>query len=68
MSPGLSSVSSATVGRKGFSLTPNKTTHLPIRLASSVLGLIRRNNGITLMLTAAVAGKTVTQKITVKIF
>jgi hypothetical protein len=55
------------VGRKGFSLRPNKTTHLPIRLTSSVMGLIRRNHGITTTLTATVAGKTVTQTITVKI-
>jgi hypothetical protein len=55
------------VGRKGFSLRPNKTTHLPIRLTSSVMGLIRRNHGITTTLTATVAGKTITQTITVKI-
>lgn len=57
----------STVGRKGFSLAPNKTTHLPIRIAPSVLGLIRKHHGVTLTLTATVAGKTITQQITVKI-
>ncbi len=57
-----------TVGRAGFSLAPNKTTHLPIRLASSLLGLIRAQHGVTLMLTAVVAGKTISQNINVKIF
>lgn len=57
----------STVGRKGFSLAPNKTTHLPIRISPSVLGLIRKHHGVTLTLTATVAGKTITQHITVKI-
>jgi hypothetical protein len=56
-----------TVGRAGFSLPPNKTTHLPIRLAASVMGLIRTQHGITARLTAVVAGKTITQTIKVKI-
>lgn len=55
------------VGRKGFSLRPNKTSHLAIRVAGSVMGLIRNNHGITTTLTATVAGKTITQTITVKI-
>ncbi len=58
---------SGVVGRKGFSLRANKTTHLPIRVASSVMGLIRRNHGITTTLTALVDGKTITQTIVVKI-
>lgn len=62
-----SSAGGITVGRKGFSLTPNKTSHLPIRIANSVLGLIRKKHGVSLMLTASVAGKTITQRITVKI-
>ena len=55
------------VGRKGFSLRPNKTTHLPIRIAGSVMSLIRRNHGITTTLTALVDGQTITQTIVVKI-
>lgn len=55
------------VGRKGFSLSPNKTSHLQIRIASSVMSLIRRNHGITTTLTALVNGNTITQTIVVKI-
>lgn len=57
-----------TVGRKSFSLAPDTTTHLPIRLPNGVLGLIRKHHGVTMTLTAVVAGKTVAQAITVKIF
>jgi hypothetical protein len=57
----------ATVGRAGFNLAPDKTTHLPIRLSSSVMGLIRKDHGIAVTLTAVVAGKTITQQINVKI-
>jgi hypothetical protein len=55
-----------TVGREGFSLPANVTSHLAIRLSNSVMGLIRRH-GIAAKLTAVVAGKTVTQTIKVKI-
>lgn len=55
------------VGRVGFSLRPNKTTHMPIRVAKSVMGLIRKRHGITATLTAVVAGQTISQVISVKI-
>ncbi len=55
------------VGRKGFSLPPNKTSHLAIRVANNLLGLIRKDHGVNLTLTAVVAGKTITQAIKVKI-
>jgi len=55
-----------TVGREGFSLPANVTSHLAIRLSSSVMGLIRKH-GIAAKLTAVVAGKTITQTINVKI-
>ncbi len=57
----------STVGRAGFNLAPDKTTHLPIRLSSSVMGLIRKDHGIAVTLTAVVAGTTITQHINVKI-
>ncbi len=57
----------STVGRAGFNLAPDKTTHLPIRLSSSVMGLIRKDHGIAVTLTAVVAGTTITQQINVKI-
>ena len=55
------------IGRSGFRLLGNKTTHLPIRVASHVMNLIRRNHGVTTTLTAVVAGKTITQTISVRI-
>ncbi|HEX3909342.1 MAG TPA: hypothetical protein VHW67_01405 [Solirubrobacteraceae bacterium] len=60
--------SGRTYGRKGFTLTPNKTTHLPIRVKPELVKMIRRYHGVTTTLTAEVAGKKITQKIGVKIF
>ncbi len=57
-----------TYGRTGFSLTANRTTHLPIRVNSKLINLIRRNHGASTTLTAVVAGKSVSQTIAVKIF
>ncbi|HEV7161777.1 MAG TPA: hypothetical protein VGN25_00840 [Solirubrobacteraceae bacterium] len=57
----------STVGRASFNLAPNKTTHLPIRLSSSVMGVIRKHHGIAVTLTAVVAGNAVAQTIKVKI-
>ncbi len=57
----------APVGRAGFSLSPNKTTHMPIRVAKALMGQIRKHHGITTTLTATVAGKTISQTIAVKI-
>jgi hypothetical protein len=59
--------SKAVVGHANFSLPGNKTTHLPIRLASSVMALIRRHHGITTTLTAVVNGQTIVQTVNVKI-
>jgi hypothetical protein len=50
-----------------FNLPANKTSHMPIRLSSRVLALIRKHHGLTATLTAALAGKVVTQTIVVKI-
>jgi hypothetical protein len=58
---------STLVGHSGFSLRGNKTTHLPIRLAPSALGMIRKHHGIATTLTAVVNGQTITQTISVKI-
>jgi len=57
-----------TYGRSSFSLAPGRTAHVPIRLASEVIGLIRRHGGVSATLTAMVAGRTFTQRITVRIF
>ncbi len=55
------------VGHSNFSLPGNNTTHLPIRLAASVMSLIRKDHGISATLTAVVNGQTFAQTVTVKI-
>jgi hypothetical protein len=60
--------SGKTFGRTGFNLTAGKTTHLPIRLQPEVVGMIRRYHGVSATLDATVGGKTITQKIGIKIF
>ena len=57
-----------TYGRSGFTLQPNKTAHLPIRVNSDLIDLIRKNHGASATLTAAVGGEKVSQRIAVKIF
>ena len=56
-----------TYGRVGFSLQPNKTVHLPIRVKSKLVQKIRAKHGVSTTLTAVVNGKTITQRITIKI-
>jgi hypothetical protein len=56
-----------TYGRAGFSLQPNRTVHLPIRVTSKLVQTIRAKHGVSVALTAVVNGKAVTQRITVKI-
>lgn len=57
------------VGHSNFSLPGNKTSHLPIRVAPSVLALARKSHGhgVSATLTAVVNGKTIVQTINVKI-
>jgi len=57
----------ASVGGGGFSLPGNTTSHLPIRLAPRLLGLVRKHHGVQATLTAVVGGQTFTQTILVKI-
>lgn len=57
-----------TYGRSGFSLTPNRTIHLPIRVHSKLVNQIRRYHGVSATLAASVGGKTITQTIGIKIF
>jgi hypothetical protein len=56
-----------TVGRTAFSLRPETTSHVPIRLLPRMIGLIRRHDGVTTRLTAVVNGHTFTQNVVVKI-
>lgn len=55
------------VGHGGFSLRGDTTSHLPLRVAPSLMGLIRKDDGVRTTLTATVAGKTIAQIIDVKI-
>jgi hypothetical protein len=55
------------VGSGDFSILGNTTSHVSIRVVPSLMGPIRRDDGVTTTLTAVVAGKTFTQKIDVKI-
>jgi hypothetical protein len=54
-------------GRAGFALQANKTVHLPIRVKSKLLRIIRAKHGVSTTLTAVVNGQTISQRITVKI-
>jgi hypothetical protein len=56
-----------TYGRVGFSLPPNKTVHLAIRVKSKLVQKIRAKHGVSTTLTAVVNGKKITQRITIKI-
>ncbi len=61
--------SQARFGHTGFNLAGKKTAHVPIRVASSVIKLLRKHRGgQRMLLSAIVNGKTVTQVITLKIF
>src|SRR3984885_7801282 len=57
-----------TYGRVGFSLPANKTVHLAIRVKSKLVQKIRAKHGISTVLTAVVNGKSIAQRITIKIF
>jgi hypothetical protein len=57
-----------TYGRSGFNLAAHTTSHLPIRISSQLINLIRRHHGASPTLTAVVGGKAVSRTIAVKIF
>ena len=57
----------ASYGRTSFSVPGKTTTHVPIRVTSAMMALIHSYGGVSAMLSAVVAGKTVTQTIVVKI-
>jgi len=56
------------VGQSEYNVHPNTTTHLPIRVSSTLMPMIRKHNGVATTLTAVVSGKTVTQTVEIKIF
>jgi len=58
-----------TYGRVVFAVPGDTTAHVPIRVSSQMIGLIRSHSaGVYARLNAFVAGKTVSQTIDVKIF
>jgi hypothetical protein len=56
------------VGKSAFALNPNSTSHVPIRLSSSLVKRLRKLHSARLLLTAVNEGTTFTQTITVGIF
>jgi hypothetical protein len=58
----------ASYGRAGFSIPGNATSHVPIRVSSRLMGLVRRNHGVSVVVTAVMGGKAFSQVITLKIF
>ena len=59
----------ASYGHTSFSLRGNTTSHVPIRVTSRMIQLVRRyRGGVSAALTAVVRGKTVTQTIVLRIF
>jgi hypothetical protein len=58
----------ATYGHVGFSLQAHTTVHLPIRVKPALVQKIRAKHGVSVKLAAVVNGKTITQRITLKIF
>jgi hypothetical protein len=57
----------ASYGRARFSLPGDKTRHLPIRISSHLMELVRRHHGARAQLTLAMGARTFTQTIMVKI-
>jgi len=57
------------IGSASFNLRGNKTGHVPIRVSSQLVGLLRKQRGgVPVTLTAAAAGATVSQTIVLRIF
>jgi hypothetical protein len=63
---GLSSRTSG-YGQAAFTLPGNKTSHVAIRVAPRLMSLIRRRHGVLAVVTAAMAGRTYSQAIVIKI-
>jgi hypothetical protein len=70
--PGVATLSTnrgrTTYGSRSFNLAAHTTTHLPIRVNSQLINMIRKHHGASTTLTAVVAGQTVSRQIAVKIF
>jgi hypothetical protein len=61
--------SRASYGHTSFRLPGKKTSHVPIRVSSRMMQLLRKHRGgVPVTVTASVGGKRVTQTITLRIF
>jgi hypothetical protein len=61
------SVAPTVYGHAKFFLRGNKTGHLPIRINSRLMALVRKHHGARVLLSLAMGGKAFNQTITVKI-
>jgi hypothetical protein len=57
----------ASYGRASFSLPGNKTSRMSIRVTPKLMALIRKNHGVSTVVSAVMGGKLFTQTILVKI-
>ncbi len=55
------------VGQSSYSIPAGTTSHVPIRVAPSLMTQIRRHHGVATTLTAVVSGKSITQTVDIKI-
>jgi len=55
------------VGQDDYNIHPGTTVHIPIRIAASLMRVIRKHHGLETTLTAVVGGKTITSTVDVKI-
>jgi hypothetical protein len=74
LTPTCNGVATLTVGGKRvstrevpFSVPGDTTSHLPIRLVPSIMGEIRKHDGVVTTITAVVGGQTFSQTVSVKI-
>jgi len=61
-------VGTRSYGHTSLNVPGGHTSHVPIRISPQLMNLIRRNHGVSAVLTVVVGGKTFTQTVTVKIF
>jgi hypothetical protein len=55
-------------GHTTFKLPAARTEHVPIRVSAKLIKLIRKHHGVTVTLSAAVAGATISQTVGLKIY
>jgi hypothetical protein len=66
--PGSGKSAGRGVGHAAFHIPGGATSHVPIRVSSRLMRLVRRRHGVATTLVVAMGGQTFTQTVTVKIF